>query len=213
MTITPASRNRKFERLFRKKNGKLSWPRIVIAGFAALVVIGALTSGSKSAKSSAPTPSTTLPSTATTNTNSTTTATKTVTKLTQERAVRLPADGAAWESALHKYLTVAPGCFGDTGGQFRSCLQAAYQKWAAPFAKAERDVVLDAHTVTGKCRSRLLDYAGTGSTGDALRTTMGFVQKDALTRNLPLLKTTLNELLLPAFKTVNQALIAAELAC
>jgi hypothetical protein len=174
---------------------------------------GSNTNGSKSTRSTAPTATTTTVPTNTTDTNSTTIRQTTVTKLTQKRAAQLPADGAAWESALHKYLTVAPGCFADTGGQFKNCLHAAYQQWAIPFATAQRHIVLDAHTVTGKCKSRLFNYDGTGSTGAALKTTMGFVQKDALKRNLPLLKATLDQLLLPAFNTANDALVAAELAC
>jgi hypothetical protein len=133
--------------------------------------------------------------------------------LSQQRATQLATDGAAWETGLHAYFTAAPHCFSESGSAFTRCLAAAYAKWTAPFAQARRDVASDAATVSGRCKSRLLDYLGSGGAGDALTTTMGFAQKDALARKLNELSQTLQALTVPAFDDTNKALLGAENAC
>ena len=163
-------------------------PRIGVAGLAIVVSIGLLTGcGSSSSGSSTSTP------------------TGKATTLSPTTAAAILADGKTWQSGLHKYLALAPRCFTRTGGQFNGCMKVALRKWSVPFMKARHDARAAALTVTGACRERLLDYLGQGGSGDALVTTMGFVQKDALKRKLQLLESTFNQLMLPAYKDTAKA--------
>ena len=201
--------------LWNRYRGWPRWARIAVPVVLVLLVIGIASGGSKTKPTSA---SPAMPATTSTTTAPVTTTTKSTgavrgSTLVKAQAVQLAADGAAWEQGLHAYLAAAPRCFAGISSAFVDCLRVALVKWSAPFARARRDTVADAKTVTGTCNSRLLDYLGSGGSGDALTTNMGFAQKDALERKLDLLSQTLEQLTIPAFKATDGALRAAESVC
>jgi hypothetical protein len=141
-------------------------------------------------------------------------------KLPPEQKRQLATLGSLGASLASDTIDTERECIGLKGGSSffasdneRRCVDNAAREFTSTFGVGEDVIRLLARSMRGPCRVRLLAYLGAGGTGDRLQAAIQSAGRHASRGEAKAFDTAVKELVDPALKENNDALLAARRDC